>query len=106
MARPVDLKSGWVHHRPQRKILTADMCCRAPGGLLLLRISVDPRHDVDTPAEIGAVWRIVGTTWQLLPGSRLGVIDIVRAGQDVEADNLADDRCIAGIGTLPDVSPP
>src|SRR5947209_17500816 len=106
MACPVNLKAGRIHHHPERQILAAEMRRGAPRRLVLAFVAGDPRHDVDAPTEIGAVRSMVWAARELVPFARLGIVDIVRSGQDVEPDDVADDRGIAGYRHLPDIAPP
>src|SRR6185437_5328253 len=55
----VALETGRVAGGPQGEILAAEMGRRRPGRLLLDRIAVGAGNDIDAPAEIGEVRRIV-----------------------------------------------
>src|SRR2546430_5168375 len=106
MACPVNLEAGWIDHGPKRKILAAEMRCGAPRRLVPAFVAGDPRHDVDAPTEIGTVRRMVWTARELFPLAGLGIVDLVRSGQDVEPDEVADDRGVARFSHLADISPP
>src|SRR5256886_2388920 len=106
MTCPVNLAAGRIHHGPEREILATDMRCGTPRRLVLAFVAVDPRHDVNAPTEIGAVGRMVWTARELLPAACLGIVDVVRAGQDVEPDDVADHGGVARFRYLADISPP
>src|SRR5262249_27241592 len=59
VALSIGLEARWIGSAPEREVLATEMGGRAPGGLLLDRIAVDPGHDVNTPADVGHVGRIV-----------------------------------------------
>src|SRR3981081_1587292 len=82
------------------------MRCGAPRRLVLAFVAGDPRHDVNAPTEIGAVRSMVWTARELFPAACLGVVDVVRSGQDVEPEDVADDGGVAGFRHLADISPP
>src|SRR5258708_35841796 len=82
------------------------MRCGAPGRLVLAFVAGDPRHDIDAPTEIGAVRSVVWTARELFPGASLGIVDVVRPGQDVETDDVADNGGVARFRHLADISPP
>src|SRR6267142_2343789 len=82
------------------------MRCGAPGRLVLAFVAGDPRHDIDAPTEIGAVRSVVWTARELFPGACLGIVDVVRPGQDVETDDVADNGGVARFRHLADISPP
>src|ERR1700733_3568797 len=106
MAAPVNLEAGRIHHGPERQILSAEMRRGAPRRLVLAFVTRDPRHDVDAPTEIGAVRSMVWTARKLFPTAGLGIVDVVRPGQDIERDEVADDGGVACFRHLADISPP
>ena len=71
--------------------------------LALLLVARDAAGDVDAPADIGDVR---GEVLLLLPGAGLGVVDLLGAGVDREADDIADDRGVGRAGVGADVAPP
>ena len=78
----------------------------APCGLVLAFVAGHPRHHVNAPAEIGAVRSLVRTACEFFPPACFGIVDVVRPGQDVERDNVADDGGVARLRHLADISPP
>ena len=106
VADAIGLEARRIRRSPQRQILAAKMCRRAPHRLLLLRIGVDGLHHVDAPAEIRHVGRIVRAGRQFVPLAGLGVVDVVGARQDVEPKDVADGRRVARHRHRPDVTPP
>ncbi len=87
-------------------ILAAEMGRRTPGRLLLDRISINPRHHINAPADIGHVGRVVRAAGELVPGAGTGVVNIVRARQDREATDIANNRAVTGLGVGTNVAPP
>src|SRR5260370_27201860 len=77
-----------------------------PRRLVLAFVAGAPRHDVNAPTEIGAVGSMVWTARELFPIACLGIIDVVRSGQDVEPDDVADHGGVARFRYLADISPP
>ena len=86
--------------------LPAEMRRAAPCRLVLLLVAVDGRHDVNTPADIGHVGRVVRAAGELVPGAGLDVVDVVGAGQDREAGDVADHGSVVGLDVGADVAPP
>src|SRR5882724_9805992 len=78
----------------------------APCSLVLAFVARDPGHDVNAPTEIGAVRSMVWTACKLIPATCFGIVDVIRPGQDVESDEVADDRGVACFGHLADIAPP
>src|SRR5229473_4388138 len=95
MAGPVNLEAGRIHYGPEREILAADMRGRTPRRLVLAFVAGDSCHDVNAPTEIGTIGCMVRTACELFPFACLGIVDVVRSGQDVDAYEVADDGGVA-----------